>query len=514
MIYDLNKIDTNPFKEKTFDVCIIGSGPAGISLALHLRKDLKILLLEAGDREYTEESQDIYKGKNVGHEYFNLEDCRGRWFGGSSNLWGGWCGTYDEHDFEKKDFIEYSEWPISKKDLDPYIERAKILFGITEEKKPMIKGWDDVLSGRNEYIEGFTIWMPDPSYFIRTNGPKIESSSNVTCYLNANVTDIKLNANLSHVTSIEVQNYQDKKFDVRAKIVVLAAGGIENPRLLLNFNKQCKKGIGNDHDMVGRCFNEHPHADIGYYILEDHMIDRALSSHRSFNRHFVQPTEKFYNEEDILHVGLEIKPKEIVEEDRSRAGFKKMIKDIICSSDWLLEMANKYHKYKIQCYKSDYEKSNGVIKVATESAPNPASRITLGEEKDRFGLRRLILDWQTLEIDKYSVKRTALKFGELMARKNIGRIKLDKWLLDDDVKNFPGFPHRVGGPHHMCTTRMSSSPKDGVVDANQKIFGIDNFYIAGSSVFSSGGYMNPTFQIVQMSLRLADHLNDVVSKHS
>ncbi|MEA3523261.1 MAG: GMC family oxidoreductase [Campylobacterota bacterium] len=117
------------------------------------------------------------------------------------------------------------------------------------------------------------------------------------------------------------------------------------------------------------------------------------------------------------------------------------------------------------------------------------------------------MDWKLSQLDKYTIKRAALRFAEMFARIDLGRVRIDDWVFSDNPGDFPGFPHRLGGPHHMCTTRMSSSPKDGVVDVNHKVFGIDNLYMAGSSVFSTTGHINPTFSIVQMSLRLADHLN-------
>jgi len=516
MIFNLNEGSVDLVKEKVFDICIIGAGPAGISLALSLDRSFDILLLEAGDMEYTEESQEIYKGKNKGHEYYYLEDCRGRWFGGTANMWGGWCGTFQEYDFEKKDFIKLSGWPIGKKDLDPYIDRAKVFFGPPLDeyepkhvKENAIKGWDDILSAKNEYIRGSsdTFWTVDPSYFVRVNGEKVKKSTNIFCYLNANVTDMRLDDKTSTVTSVQVQNYNGHTYYACAETVVLATGGIENPRLLLNMNHQLKNGIGNDHDMVGRCFNDHPAPKVGYYILEDWLIDEAKKLGKSFNRKMVVGTRKLIFEEKLLHDRIKVTAKKTEEMDRARRGFRGRIKDIICTSDWLLSLYGKIKKYKIECYGSDYDVSDGVLRTSMECALNPKSRITLGEDVDRFCLKRVVLNWQGGAIDKHSVKRTVEHFAELMAEKAIGRVKIDRWLLEDEVKDWPGFPERQGGPHHLCTTRMSNSPKEGVVDSNLKVFGIDNLYIAGSSVFSTGGYMNPTFQIVQLSIRLAEYLS-------
>ena len=142
----------------------------------------------------------------------------------------------------------------------------------------------------------------------------------------------------------------------------------------------------------------------------------------------------------------------------------------------------------------------------SEQAPNPSSRVTLGSETDKFGMRRTVLDWRMAEIDKRTIQRAAVYFGESFARLGLGRIRVPDWIMEKEAE-FPGLSvDGVGGHHHMCTTRMSDSPAEGVVDRNLKVFGVDNLYVAGSSVFSTGGYANPTFTIVQMTLRLADHL--------
>lgn len=130
MIIDLNKVDSDPFKEKRFDVCICGAGVAGITLARKLSQRLNVVLLEAGGYEYSEASQDVYKGKSIGQDYFDLASTRLRYFGGTSNHWGGWCRPLDSCDFKPRPYVKFSGWPIERSDLDPFLEEAKSILDI------------------------------------------------------------------------------------------------------------------------------------------------------------------------------------------------------------------------------------------------------------------------------------------------------------------------------------------------------------------------------------------------
>ena len=174
--------------------------------------------------------------------------------------------------------------------------------------------------------------------------------------------------------------------------------------------------------------------------------------------------------------------------------FKEKLRDVICSTDWSLNML------KDRCH------YDGDFRISAEQIPNPESRIIIGSEVDKLGLKRAVLSWKFQEIDKSTFREATMHFAKLFVERNLGRVKIDDWVFSSDAK-FPGFPQEVGGNHHMGTTRMGATSSEGVVDRNQKVFGINNLYVAGSSVFTTVGYVNPTFSIIQTSLRLADHIN-------
>jgi choline dehydrogenase-like flavoprotein len=499
VIIDLNTVDTNPFEHKKFDICICGAGVAGITLALNLSEKLNICLLEAGGFDYSDESQEIYQGGNIGQEYFDLMATRLRYFGGSTNHWEGWCRPLDSHDFEFKDHVKHSGWPIKREDLDPYMEQTKSILDIAKkepgasindsEKNKRIKPFFDLPPQKFPEFNEIDFWFSSPTRFGQKYKDLLKNSNNISCILNANVTDITLSENLSRVDAVKVQNYKGKSFTAKVDKFILATGGIENPRIMLNCNRQIKAGIGNSAGLVGRFFTEHPHTQVGEFIFED----RYAKDTESVS--FFSPTPRFMQKEKILNFGL--RAWRYRNPFQSNSNFKKKIKKILC--DWSKDLTSKI--FSKECF------NEGLLYIASEQEPNFSSRITLGDELDQFGMKRANLDWQLSELDIRTIKRGTESFAKAFAELGLGRVRIFDWLLAD-TPEFPGLDEGdVGGNHHMCTTRMGTSAQNGVVDSNQKVFGINNFYVAGSSVFSTGGHANPTLTITQMSLRLADHLN-------
>ena len=503
MLYDLNDIRENPFKGKSFDICIIGGGMAGITLALYLDKSLDVLLLEAGGMDYSEESQNVYVGESIGFTSYTLKNRGGRWLGGSSNLWAGRCHPYTSDDFKKRDHIKYSGWPIQKKDLDPYHEETKKILDLpVHHKQKFYKGWTDILEKPNEYFTAIKFFYSRPPTNFRTKyESELKSRKNIHCYINANLTDMILNESLSDIEKIEVQNYKKGLFDVTAKRFVLAAGGIEIPRLLLNFNKQLSKGIGNENDLLGRFFSDHPHSHVGYIVIEDDAANAFLGKEKPEQSEYafssLIPTEKFQKNEKLENFMLQVSPFSYV---FSRSTyFKNKLKDILCST----EITKNLTENVMSC--SPHYHHDGELMILQEQEPNPASRVSLGTEVDRFGLKRAVLDWQFVENDMQTCKKATIRFAKTFARSNLGRVKVDEWLLQPNIKY--DTKHMGGGFHHMGTTRMGISPTEGVVDSNAKVFGVGNLYIAGPSIFPTGGCTNAGYTVVQMTLRLADHLN-------
>jgi choline dehydrogenase-like flavoprotein len=517
MITDLHGADSDRFDGRSFDVCICGAGIAGIALALSLSERLEVALLEAGGYEPTEESQEVYSGRSIGRQYFDLKTTRLRYFGGTSNNWGGWCRALDSYDFEPKPWANMSGWPIQKSDLDPYLEHAQSILDINPddgkgkvaESRALALAMD-----KSNDLDAIDFWWSRPTRFAEKYANSLRQARNISCFLNANVVDMALFDDLSRVRELEVRTYTGRIFKVRARSFVLAAGGIENPRILLNCNSQRKEGLGNEHGLVGRFFADHPHHKVGEFLLQDKIRevfaklrlgpqDRMKHVYRYF-----APSKQLMSREKILNFGLRFEPY-IGFSDSFKESFRFRLRRAVCGFGLVEAAVEGIMGREIPC-------GDGILRVASEPAPNPSSRIILDRDVDRFGKRRIALDWRLSDIDKRTIRIAATRFGMALANRDLGRLRVADWLVarDADIE-LPGLgADDLGGHHHMCTTRMGRTPRDGVVDPNQRVFGIDNLYVAGSSVFAATGHANPTFPMVQLTLRLAKHLNQVLKRQA
>lgn len=495
MIVDIDKAEPLSLAAH-YDVCIAGAGVAGIVLAINLaRRGRRVLLLEAGGFEFSEKSQSFYEGVSIGHAYFDLDVVRLRFLGGTSNHWNGWCRPLDDYDFEARNFIEGSGWPISILDVEPYLPEARDIMEISDFPD------DTFLDGSDERLkEVHYRWSP-PVRFGEKYRDFLAASDAVTLYLNANLVDIDLDPNSGRVAAFIFRSYADATVlhRVVADQYVLALGGIENARVLLNANRQMPQGIGNDNDLVGRFFMEHPHFGVGYCVLGQNSLGFGDT------RRFVAPTRKLMREAGIANASYRILPiadaTELGISDRAVS----QVSDALCASDVVADFVRTVKPMKCPDLRGVMQ-----LSVAAEQAPNASSRVMLSGAADRFGSRRAALDWQLTPFDKKTMRVGALEIAKYFARRDIGRVKLFDWVLDEHDPGIPGFGdgHEVAGRHHMGTTRMGTSKRDGVVDPNCRVFAVDNLYLAGSSVFRTAGHANPTLTIVQLALRLAEYLAD------
>lgn len=515
------------------DLCIVGGGAAGITIAKTFdRGNVKVILVESGDLDFEEDTQALYRGDVVGMPYpVDLDEARIRYFGGSTNHWGGTCWPMTAQDFEKRAGVPHSGWPITREALNPYYLEAQEVcdlgpYGYDE------RIWDGESMGvlpefDNEKLEiAFPQYSP-PTLFGLKYRAVLEKSKNVRVLLNANLTNLRLNDARNQIQKIHLKSLTGVSTTISAKKYILACGGIANARILLAARDDVPEGIGNKYDNVGRYFMDHvylPAAEI-------------VGKHKTRILDLFGPGRKHNKNLDIMVGASPVLPATAKEKNQVLGSSVYFIEESVPRSPGVQSMVRLRHALRngrilpdtgeeVWSMISDIDEVAGFIynrvrgipesqwmdrrlslRMRSEQAPNPDSRITLSDEKDALGIPKPRLDWQLSGIDKRTIRKMAFLVAEEFGRLDIARVKLDHWLLEVDAKWPSNFN---GGAHHMGTTRMSDDPKSGVVDKNCKVFGVGNLFVAGSSVFTTGSFVNPTLTIVALALRLANHIKERV----
>jgi choline dehydrogenase-like flavoprotein len=374
---------------------------------------------------------------------------------------------------------------------------------------------------------------------------EIDNSPNITTYLNANVVEIETDETAQQVTRVRVACLQGNRFWVKAKIFILATGGIENARLLLMSNRVQKNGLGNQNDVVGRFFMDHPQVRSGLLIPFDRstfnqtaLYDLRIVQNVPVMGKFTM-AEETLRREQLLNISVMMFPRipnfhqqpELLNDKEFKTPGKKALKAVVADlrqkklpKNLLRNVVTilsdisgllGYRQYLLQRPLFPSPVRGGWSKLAnkdkkffafevfhqTEQAPHPDNRVTLSDKLDQLGCPQTQLHWYWTATDIASIRKSQGILAAEFARAGVGTLQIE---LNGDL---PQISHS-SSHHHMGTTRMHNDPKQGVVDANCQVHGIPNLFIAGSSVFPTGGYANPTLTIVALALRLADHVKE------
>jgi choline dehydrogenase-like flavoprotein len=516
MFIDLNAY-AGPADIET-DVCIVGAGAAGITLALELNDTGKdVCVLESGGLDYDAATQSLADGDNIGIPYYPLIASRLRFFGGTTNHWGGISTPMDELDFQEREGIPYSGWPITRASLDPWYERANEYCKLgpynydpnswAEPDAPVLL--DD--GGR----VGTTMYLEKPVRFGQVYREQMNASRNIQVFLSANVTELEARENGASVARAHVQTLNGKRLIVSARTFVVATGAVENARLLLASRKVQTDGLGNDRGLVGRFFMEHPLFPAMELQLSSKEANLALYTGRSGEELLYKgywalapettKRERILSAKASLTIGgLEQRAAKALKGVSAAIFIWNAMKEGHLPPDFgrhVQNLLSDLHRVTIYSYERAFLRSPSTasITVQLEQAPNPDSRITLSDELDRLGMQKVQLDWRMGDLERRSVVR----FGELLGME-IGRAGIGRARLVEQSAN-GWWTGTRGAWHQMGTTRMHSDPTQGVVDANCRVHGIDNLYMAGGSVFSTAGSANPTLTMVALAARLAEH---------
>lgn len=506
MHIDARNLDNNSIIEG--DLCIVGAGAAGLSMALDLEKaPFKIILLEGGGLEYEDRVQELYRGKTTGQKYFPIKSTRLHYFGGTTGHWGGFCSLLDPIDFTKRDWVNDSGWPITLDDLIPFYKKGHELLDLGLFEYNADYWLKEYSSFESLPLDQKVVWnkvwrFSPPTRYNKKYKEAVFNSTNIHLYTYANAVSITANDEVNSVKEITVKNYAGKTHTVRAKRYVLACNAIQNARILLASNQQAKNGLGNDNDIVGRYFMEHIEMKsaelwlnkpnhLKFYVHNPRArVELAISAEKQKEHGILNGTSSLTS----LAFARRLKPFiETWSEEDPRVSKKRM-------NEAFTKPEGKEIDKMIQT------QGNNAFEMYTriEQAPNPDCRVTLDTERDELDMPRGQLHWVLSSMEKRSIRKMYEIIGQQVGLAGIGRIKLLEFLEDEKDESWPSFTG--GGWHHMGTTRMCEDPKKGVVDANCKVHGISNLYIAGSSCYPTGGAINPTLSLVALSLRLADHL--------
>jgi choline dehydrogenase-like flavoprotein len=537
MIIDSRTIDDSATFQT--DLCIIGAGAAGISIALEfLSKSYNVILLESGGIRSDPMTQSLYDGKNVGLSYYRLDEARSRYFGGSTNCWGGHCRPLDSLDFKKRDGVPNSGWPFGKEELDPYYERSHSLlklgpFEYDEGKWSQKMAKDDIFLFPldRECLHNVISQINPNAKFGDIYRARLSEAVNIKIMLFSNASKIQTNDTATHVTGVRVETLNGKRFTISARIIVLAAGGIENARLLLLSNQIQKTGLGNGRDLVGRYFMDHPRirSDIvrinaqqrhrrlydasmvlshAAYFSGEARISAHVAPTSECQRKLSIPNSRTYLEARYMSgmskAYLAVRAISRQVKGRARFGYPfgeiaraivRVVPTIVVNAPQaiigILDV-----RLNPGFVTRDFE-----IETVIEPVPNYDSRVTLSSARDQLGLNKVEVDWQLTDRDKlHFILLHKLLMGE-MTRQGVLEFAKEP---ADPAEIWP--KNIVGCWHHMGTTRMDSDPTKGVVDANCRVHGISNLFIAGSSVFPTAGSDMPTITIVALALRLAREL--------
>lgn len=508
------------------DVCIVGSGAAGLTLAQRLSgTSLTVLLLEAGGMQQDPEAEgDTFDIDLVGLPQQHTIESRGRWFGGSTSLWFGRIAQLDPIDFEPRSWVPHSGWPITEAEVRRWLPTAARILDVPHFEQLDIGAWarnptiDMVMADGGADLRPF-LWA-DGMFMGDRSRVALERSHNVRVLLGATATALVPNESSSAIDSLTVQGAAGT-FAVAAKHYVLAAGGMENPRLLLASTARSSAGVGNATDNVGRYYMDHPRgeglASADLRGLPRPVLERLLllgeKSRSPYGHTQLRVTfpESMQREEELLNHSLHghlvadvqnspgyLALRRLAESARSRT-----VRDAQVPNDlWQVAKASpRLATFAARRLARRERPTSLVVIDQMEQVPDPSSRITLDHRRpDRFGLPKVQLDWRITDATYRSQRRMHEMFASIVERAGVSTFRSS--LLDRPDAPVP----LVDMKHPSGTTRMSTSPRDGVVDEHCQVHGIGNLFVAGTSVFPTVGHANPTLTIVALAARLAHHL--------
>jgi choline dehydrogenase-like flavoprotein len=502
------------------DVCVIGSGLAGIEAARQLaRGDLRVVIVEGGGRDFEPEAQELTRIVSVGkplrtpdpngkHNPYLPPIFRGegrlRQYGGTSNIWTGKWRRFDPLDFAARPHVPHSGWPLTLDDLLPTYRAIEDEYGF---------GNFEAFAACDEYgalcravapaglHPGFHFWEGETTRPTQRFRAEIESASAVTVVLGANATELVPDESGGRIAHVRCRSLTGRNLRVVAGHFVIATGGIEAPRLLLASRSRHPRGIGNDRDLVGRFFMDHPKIK-GGKLWPGRNFNLIPGRAAIFPRPRFQVSFTLSPEEQARHAllnhALFLSPADLTQEERNVSAV---------ADAWSNRDLGRLLRNGVRAAASPAAALDAVRRKVTgdrrpykaalcvEQAPNPESRVYLGDDRDAVGMPKLVVDWRLNALDARSFRATLERLSAVLEEAHIGRL--------DFGPSWPALDDTTDANHPIGATRMGATPASGVVDSDCRVFGTANLFVASSSVFPTGHSVAPTLTILALARRAA-----------
>lgn len=492
------------------DVAIVGAGPVALTLAEHLAgPQCRVMLIEAGGQTETSPATSLLKGESVGQP-ISLTASRRKAFAGTSSHWTEATGLrvrpFDWIDFEARPGVRETSWPIPATEMAAAYQQAHYYLGLANDYRP--ERWPN--EARAGLPQAMFQFAPHRVFVEKLDAMK--AAQYVEVVLNSSVTELRRDDESTAVGKLEVRCLNGNAFSVRARVVVLAGGTIENARLLLASRSDVPAGLGNESDNVGRYFMDHPSIDAGFIAG---LSGPSLAAARAFaesrdaegvkHQPMLWPGEKILEKEGLLNGAFWIS---LVHPSFASPGVQaaRRINHLRTARPARRALAGAIatavtRPYPVARFAWDKarRRTSGTtlaLRVLTEQVPRRDSRVTLSERRDAVGMPLARVDWRISEQDVRSVRRLQEVARDQLRQAGIGELD---GLIDPTRDDLPF----VSNYHHLGTTRMHRDAQHGVVDADLRVHTVPNLFICGGSVFPTGGYVNPTLTMVALAIRLA-----------
>lgn len=509
---------------QVWDLCIVGAGAAGLSLAAEfLRGPGRILVLESGLREPDARGDDLNQLENVGLRHDGWREGRVRSLGGTTRAWGGQLIPLRASEIECRPWIPNSGWPLRLEELEPYYRRVERLLRIEgppyDESAWRHLGVTAPAFDPREFRIRFSQWAGlGRRNFAVLWRRELERSENVSVLIDATAVGIRCTSDGSHCETLEVRSRGGRQASIRARSFVIACGGIETARLMLASPTCNGNSVANASGFVGRFFQDHVSYIAGELeptsrrILQDLFDPRYIGATMYSVK--IEPTDAVMRREGWLNVMGHIAFQ--IPDALGWMELRRILRSLQAGRlelpSWdesiaMLRGSVELTRLVLARYLAKRRRSPGAgavrLLIDSEQAPSCDSRVLLDTRIDAFGVPRARLDWRVGDVERRTLTGFASHLAAEFERLGLGRVRL-AGAPDFELRDTLGAARDIF--HHMGTARMGETARTGVTRADLRCHDVDNLFVAGAAVFPASGIANPTFTALALSLRLADHL--------